>query len=171
MKKRIELMIAVNERAGSDDFYNRAQALGTLAAKSFLEVQKEERQQRRVSEEKQKNDLQKHRSQMTGLENIAETTLKVTDVLDYIKKQTARQPGWKKEVDGERFGVRLKNYLEGEFKTVDVHQVCIKVDIGDDTDSDKRMHQQVALELLRQLIRQLVVQYEYYISEGEGVKT
>ena len=33
-----------------------------------------------------------HRSQMTSLENIAESTFKTSDIFDYIKKQTSRFP-------------------------------------------------------------------------------
>ena len=33
-----------------------------------------------------------HRSQMTSLENIAESTFKTSDIFDYIKKQTSTFP-------------------------------------------------------------------------------
>src|SRR6266704_5723884 len=103
MKKRIELIIRVNKEAGSEEFYQKSQDLGILAAQSFREEQGRERQQR-------------HRAQMTGLENIAETTLKVTDVLDYVKKQIARQPGWTKTYQGKSFGESLKRYIENNLK-------------------------------------------------------
>src|ERR1700693_2666315 len=107
MKKRIELIIRVNKKAGSEEFYKKSQELGILAAQAFRDEQGRERQQR-------------HRAQMTGLENIAETTLKVTDVLDYVKKQTARQKGWQKEVgeNKERFGEILKKEIENGLTTV-----------------------------------------------------
>ncbi len=81
MNKRTMIILRVNEQA--EQFYDKSEELGTLAAQSFLEEHRRERRER-------------HRAQMTGLENIAETTLKATDVLDYIKKQIARQPAWKK---------------------------------------------------------------------------
>ncbi len=90
-------------------------------------------------------------------------------MLDYIKKQTARQDGWKKELkeyEGKRFGEILKNYIEHDLDTIR-NKVCGKVGIGDTTDEDKRDRQQVYLHLIRQLIRQIVVQYEYEVSELE----
>jgi hypothetical protein len=154
MKKRIELIIRVNKQAGSDEFYKKSQELGMLAAQSFRDERGRERQQR-------------HRAQMTGLENIAETTLKVTDILDYIKKQTARQRGWQKEVGakGERFGESLKNYIESGLETF-LNKVCNDfTDIS--TDEGKQDRQEAYLQLVRQLIRQLVVQYEYQVSQAE----
>ena len=38
----------------------------------------------------------KHRSQMTSLESIAESALKTSDILDYVKKQTARFDYWRR---------------------------------------------------------------------------
>ena len=152
MNKRMELIIRVNKEAGKDDFYAASQRLGLLAAQSFRDEQGRERQNR-------------HRAQMTGLENIAETTLKVTDVLDYIKKQTARQKGWQNKVgkQGERFGESLKTYIESGLQPF-VDSVCSNGFINDSTLEDKLERQRVYLELIRQLIRQLVVQYEYQIS-------
>ena len=37
MKKRIELIIRVNKEAGSEEFYQKSQDLGILAAQSFRE--------------------------------------------------------------------------------------------------------------------------------------
>jgi hypothetical protein len=154
MKKRIELIIRVNKQAGSEEFYKKSQDLGMLAAQSLGEEQGRERQQR-------------HRAQMTGLENIAETTLKVTDILDYIKKQTARQKGWQKEVgaNGERFGESLKKYIESGLETF-VNNVCYGL-IDRTTDEGKQERQEAYLQLVRQLIRQLVVRYEYQVSQVE----
>ena len=154
MKKRIELIIRVNKEAGSEEFYQKSQDLGILAAQSFREEQGRERQQR-------------HRAQMTGLENIAETTLKVTDVLDYVKKQTARQKGWQKEVGAnkERFGEVLKKEIESGLKTF-VDNVCNGF-IESVTDEGKRDRQEAYLQLVRQFIRQLVVRYEYQVSQVE----
>lgn len=153
MKKHLQLILRVNERAGTEAFYKKSQELGALAAQSFKEVRGREKQ--------------RHRSQMTGLENIAETTLKVTDVLDYIKKQTARQEGWKKEVgpNKERFGVTLKTYIEDVLKE-DVEAVC-KGFINSNSDEERHQRQEVYLQLIRQAIRQLVVHYEYQIETEE----
>jgi transcription initiation factor TFIID subunit TAF12 len=145
--KRIELIIRVNKQAGSEEFYQKSQDLGMLAAQSFRGEQ--------------------GRSQMTGLENMAETTLKVTDVLDYIKKQTARQRGWQKEVGshGERFGESLKKYIESGLESF-VKEVCFN-SINSTTSEGKQERQEAYLELVRQSIRQIVVQYEYQVSQQE----
>lgn len=153
MNKRTKIMVYVNEQADTKNFYDKSQELGTLAAESFREQDND-------------NKKKRHRAQMTGLENIAETTMKVSDVLDYIKKQTARQPGWTAEYDGQRFGESLKNYIEHDLDTIR-NTVCGRVGIGDTTNEDKRDRQQVYLHLIRQLIRQIVVQYEYEVSELE----
>ncbi len=153
MNRRMKIIVYVNEQADTKIFYDKSQELGMLAVKSFQE-------QRSGTKKNQ------HRAQMTSLENIAETTLKVSDVLDYIKKQTAHQDGWKNEYEGKRFGESLKNYIEHDLDNIR-NDVCRNVGIGYMTDIDKRDRQQVYLHLIRQLIRQIVVQYEYEVSELE----
>lgn len=147
MNKRTMIMLCINEQA--ELFYEKSQELGLLAAQSFSEERGKERQQR-------------HRAQMTGLENIAETTLKATDVLDYIKKQIARQEGWR----DKSFGEILKSYIENNLKA-DVATICASVGIDDKTEEDRRERQQIYLQLIRQFIRQIVVQYEYCVSQPE----
>jgi hypothetical protein len=156
MNKRIQLIMRVNEEAGREDFYEQSQKFGMDAIKSFKGEQNQER----------------HRSQMTGLENIAETTLKVTDVLDFIKKQTAQQrgradkdgQGWKKKVgeNGELFGELLINHIKDGL-TPYIDHVCLDF-IDSATEQGKRERQEVHLELVRQFIRQLVVRYEYEMA-------
>lgn len=111
-----------------------------------------------------------HRSQMTGLENIAESVLKATDILDFIKRQTARFPYWRQTFPGEKpsdeaFGERLKNYLEKELKTR-CNAICnAKVlNIGEETDEDKTLRRHIYLLLIRQFLRHVVAEYEYRVS-------
>ena len=162
MNKHTLIILRVNERA--EGFYDKSLELGTLAAQTFLEEIEQERQQHRTSAEQEARALQKHRAQLTGLENIAETTLKFTDVLDYIKKQIARQPGWKNEYQGQRFGESLKKYIEGHIKE-QAGYICNEVGTNMSTDEGKREHQHIYLQLIRQFIRQIVVQYEYRVSQ------
>lgn len=114
----------------------------------------------------------RHRSQMTGLENIAESTFKTSDIFDYIKKQTARFPNWrqpdpKAKDPNQGFGERLKEYLEKDLArrlaTVCDHR---RLDIGDTTDDQKQERRRIYLLLIRQFIRQMVVEYEYQVSPG-----
>src|SRR5438270_10701093 len=63
-----------------------------------------------------------HRSQMTNLENIAESAFKATDIFDYIKKQTARFSYWPQPFPDDRhgkisFGERLTRYLQDNLRT------------------------------------------------------
>ena len=148
MNKRTMIMLRVNEQA--ELFYEKSQELGILAAQSFGGERGKEPQQ------------QRHRAQMTSLENIAETTLKATDVLDYIKKQIARQAEWR----NKGFGENLKSYIEKNLKA-DVATICASVGIDNKTEEDRRERQQIYLLLIRQFIRQIVVQYEYRVSQSE----
>ena len=148
MNRRTMIILRVNEQA--ENFYEKSKELGMLAAQSFFDVNQRERG--------------KHRSQMTGLENIAETTLKATDVFDYIKKQMARErSGW---TTIHQFGENLKQYIENGL-TPTINAICDDIGIGSTTEQDRRDRQQVRLQLIRQLIRQVVVHYEYQVSELE----
>ena len=175
-------MILVNERA--EDFYDKSEQLGTLAAETFLEEIHYQGHGGLTS--KDERTLQRHRAQLTGLENIAETTLKAADVLDYIKKQIARpdRKGWREEYKGEhfgeslkqmeaykgkRFGESLKQMIENNLKA-DVEHICAEMRIGKESDEHKRDRQYIYLQLIRQLVRQVVVQYEYRVSEIEEKK-
>lgn len=136
----------------ADILYKDAIDLGDHAAEAF--------------EGLKENEQRRHRSQMTGLENIAETTLKVSDVLDYIKKQTARREYWRapssQSKDG--FGKRLKEYLENSL-ALKAKAICNSVGINQQADPNGRARRHVHLLLIRQFIRQLVVQYEYRASD------
>lgn len=142
--KRMKIIIRVNEQA--EQFYGKAQELGELAAQSFSTMSSAEKG--------------RHRSQMKGLENIADTTFKVSDVLDYIKKQIARRKGWTTVIAGQSLGESLKTYIEKDLKSA-VESVCASVGIKNATEQDARDRQRIHLDLTRQLVRQIVVHYEY----------
>jgi hypothetical protein len=193
----------------AEAMYDDAIRLGNHAAYAFKDLSRSKRNS--------------HRSQMTGLENIAESALKTSDIFDYIKKQTARFDYWRKEFpvskedqnkelyealknfleqeikdrhddhkdpneglfevlknfleqetknrrdirdDNTGFGEALKSFLEREVKRRR-DRICRVLDIGDVTDEDKYKRQQIYLQLIRQFIRHLVVQYEYCASQEE----
>jgi len=150
MNQKMKIIREVNNQA--ELFYNDAVSLGDHAASALKKT---------------------HRSQMTGLENIAESTLKTTDVFDYIKKQIARYDYWRKPPRDQRdanegFGQRLKNYLETKLPER-IIIVSDAVGIGNDTDEDKQERREIYLLLMRQFIRQVVVQYEYRANqENQG---
>jgi len=151
MNPEMKIIREVNIQA--ENFYNAAVKLGDHAAYT-LKAQ--------------------HRSQMTNLENIAESAFKATDILDYIKKQTARFTYWRQPFPEDKdantgFGERLKDYLENQLQTTLVN-ICgpKRLDIGNTTDEDKQERRRIYLLLIRQFIRQMVVEYEYQVSLGNA---
>jgi hypothetical protein len=115
-----------------------------------------------------------HRSQMTGLENIADSSPKVSDILDYIKRQTARFPYWRQSFPGETpsdeaFGERLKDYLEKDLKDKR-DAICSRLEIGDESEPHKTWRRHTYLLLIRQFVRQVVAEYEYRVSFGPDRK-
>jgi hypothetical protein len=70
--QEIKIIHEVNDRA--EKFYEDAVKIGDHAAHALG---------------------RSHRSQLTGLENVAESALKITDIFDYIKRQTARYSYWR----------------------------------------------------------------------------
>ena len=134
--------------ADSDAFYEKAQQLGQHAAYALKD---------------------RHRAQLTGLENIAESTFKTTDILDYIKKQIARYRFWQQgfpqsENPTVGFGESLKNYLEQDLRARRDTLCNGRLKIGDKTDEEKLLRRRVYLLLIRQFIRKMVVEYEYRVS-------
>src|SRR5581483_2602929 len=130
--------------------------MGELAMRAFVG---------RQSEDEQAKSRERHRAQLTGLENIAETAHKVSEVLDFIKKQFAR-PGldaWRKPVRGKRFGEEVKNFIEQNLKE-EARNICLELALPAQGEEGQRYEQEIYLELIRQFIRQLVVHYEYLVQ-------
>jgi hypothetical protein len=149
MKKEMQIIREVNIQA--ENFYEDALQLGQHAAYAL-----------------KKN----HRAQMTGLENIANSALKVSDILDYIKRQTARFPSWRQsfpqpedadENAKKAFGERLRHYLESTL-IGKRNAICKRLNIADKTDEERDWRRRVYLLLIRQFLRQMVIHYEYCVS-------
>ena len=94
------------------------------------------------------------KAQLRNLENIANSTLKVSDVLDYIKRQTARMNEWKKQ----GFGKRMLKYVEEDIDTQKkdifdnlAHCTILTQSETDDLQSHQVefMKQNVAMQLIR----------------------
>lgn len=154
MNRKMQIIREVNNQAES--FYRDAVELGDHAAIALTD---------------------RHRAQLTGLENIAESAQKTSDVFDYIKKQIARYDYWRKPLreqqqqqDGNQgFGERLKMYLETRLPTR-IENIFRAIGetgaAGDERDQERR---EIYLLLMRQFIRQVVVEYEYQASKkGQG---
>ncbi len=150
MNRKMKIIREVNYQA--ELFYSDAVGLGDHAAAALKKT---------------------HRSQMTSLENIAESTLKVTDVFDYLKKQISRYEYWRKPLRDQKdahegFGERLKTYLETKLPERIV-PISTAIGNGNESDEDKQERREVYLLLMRQFIRQMVVQYEYRVNqENQG---
>ncbi|HEY1350595.1 MAG TPA: hypothetical protein VGF67_13305 [Ktedonobacteraceae bacterium] len=145
MNTAMQVILEISFEA--DDSYHQAAAFGYHAAQALQN---------------------KHRSQLTGLENIAESTVKIADILDYIKKQTARFPHWRQPLaqggQGQQgFGERLRIYLEQDLKQRR-DAVCGRLKLGDASYSEKQERRRIYLLLIRQFIRSMVAAYEYEVS-------
>ena len=141
--RELKIIIEVNEAA--EQFYEESTKLGEHAAHVITN---------------------KHRSQLTNLENVANSAFKSSDIFDYIKRQTARYNFWRQPHKGhsnQPFGERLLKQLEQDLKGRR-DNICTKLEIGDTTDEDRRLRRHVYLLLIRQFIRQMVVQYEFQTS-------
>jgi|Deesub1362A_J573_1020465.scaffolds.fasta_scaffold00513_5 hypothetical protein len=112
----------------ADLFYTEAEDLGKIA---------------------HQNNLDRH--QLKGLQRIAESAFKVSDVLDYIKIQTGRHEKWR----NRKFGPKLLNYIREELKRRRT-EVCRVIGL-----QEKGIEaQQVYLYLIRAFVRQMVAYYE-----------
>lgn len=129
MNQRLIILKEVAMRA--DNFQSQAEKMGKIAAKAF-----------------------ETKRPMRNLENIANGAMKVSDVLNYVKRQTGKSSKgekWKK--DG--FGEELLNIVENRhLKERD--RICEKLRV-----SSEETRLDVYLLLIREFIRQLVVYYEY----------
>jgi hypothetical protein len=130
-------MIKVAEAA--DNFGNKPIELGEIAASSCHEDQKDK-----------KKKLEK--SQIRGLQNFACSTTMVTDIKDYIKRQTGRHDSWK----FNDFGKSLLSEIIKLSQTAE----NIKNEIPD----QKPDGREINLLLIREFIKQLVSHYLYVRS-------
>lgn len=114
-----------------------------------------------------------HRAQITGLESIAESAFKTSDVFDYLKKQIARFTYWRlpfpEHPDATLgFGERLKRYLEQNL-TQTLDALCARLK-DDQTTVDQQTRRRIHLLLIRQFLRQMAAEYEYQVSPGTKKK-
>lgn len=144
-QNKIDEMKVIREvNIQAEAFYQEAKKLGDQAADAFGE---------------------KHRAQITGLENIAETALKTSDIFDYVKLQTARHEQWRTGNFGKTLIERLETELANRRKSI-----CAHLKISDKTEEGRQEQRRIYLLLIRQFIRQLAVQYEFQVSLGKGAR-
>jgi hypothetical protein len=141
--RELKIILEVNEAA--EQFYPESFKLGEHAAAVITN---------------------RHRSQLTNLEHVANSAFKASDVFDYIKRQTARYEYWRKPHPGysdEIFGLRLLNLLAKDLE-VRRNDICSRLEISHQSDEDRHLYRHVYLLLMRQCIQQMVVQYEFSAS-------
>ena len=118
-----------------DSLYERVQALGNVAGLALGNAK---------------------RSQITGLESIANSALKVGDVRDYLKLRTARQREWQTEGAGQQ----VLTFIEQDLGAAR-SRVCKMLNI-----EDPGQRQAVYLMLIREFVRQLAAHYEFVVKFG-----
>lgn len=124
----------------ADAFYDDAKKLGELAARSLG---------------------QNKRSQATGLESIANSSQKVSDVFDYVKLRTARQKEWQKDNLGKELITNLEKLA------LKRDRICADLHIEGQTFEGRTIHQEVYILLIRAFVSQFAAQYEYAVSISE----
>lgn len=141
MSQQLKINREVNIEVDREGFRASAKELGERAAGIFTGNQK---------------------SQMKNLENITNSAHKMTDVLNFIKRQTGKAKagdGWKRS----NFGQRLLEQLEMNVERK-VGPICQALAFGEG-DAPGRMD--IKLRLAREYIRQLVVHYEYRLGDDQ----
>jgi len=107
------------------------------------------------------------RAQITGLESIANSSLKVSDVLDYLKKQTAKAKAGKewRQVDTahKELGQQLIAFIREDLR-VKRDAVCNSVSNSTGQGASELEKQQVFLALIREFVRQVAAHYELGVS-------
>ncbi len=135
MNNQMKILKEIGMKA--DIFRTQTESLGKIAAEAFSD---------------------KHKAQLKGLENIANSALKVSDILNYIKRQTGKSEANKKWKQ-DKFGEKLLKEIEENLKKYRDH---ISGNLKITSDEQKL---DVYLRLIREFVRQVVIFYEYEISK------
>ncbi len=97
----------------------------------------------------------KKRSQITGLESLANSTQKVSDVFNYVKIRTARQREWKEH----SFGRELLSYMETTL--AQKREIVIANLKAQEFQPGNYQQQEIYILLIRAFVSQLAAHYEY----------
>ena len=143
-QKRIQIIREVSLCADLPGFYEKSEALGNKAATALT---------------------RKKRAQISGLENIANSALKTTDVFDFIKVRSARHKEWQEG----NWGPELLNFLQDnaaqksglrQYRL----QICHNLALDQESADGILVH----LLLIREFVRQMAAQYEYACYKDKG---
>lgn len=136
MRRELQLVRAIALKA--DQLYDEAVKLGQLAAQNL-------------------SGESGRRSQVTQLEAVANSAIKVSDVLDYVKRQTGKSSAWQKD----ELGLRLVGFLDSTLRgSMDHLQILPAV-----TDPAERQH--AHLELIRAVVHQIAAHYEFGRAQAQ----
>jgi hypothetical protein len=139
-QQRLRVLRAVAQQADRDEVRGKAEELGRLAAEGLT---------------------RNRRAQVTGLENAANSAMKTSDVLDYIKLRAARHKEW---MHGN-WGPDLLDYLSGSdpqaapLSNLRLIRNKICTDLNIKPDSAEGLD--VYVLLIREFLRQFSAEYEY----------
>ena len=140
----LQIARAVAKELDNDDVYARAKNLGNKA-------------------------MGLKRSQISGLENIANGSRKVSDVLDYLKLRTARHKEWQ----NNGIGAELLHELEQELRKLrDGIWKELEQQVEQQVKADERdyVRQDVYMRLIRGYVAQVAAQYEYAsMQQGRAI--
>ncbi len=120
----------------ADHFYMQAQELGELAATA-----------------------QTKRAQITGLEGIANSADKTSDIFDFIKLRAARHKEWRERDWGKKLLAVLSTDLRAK-----KDDICNDLKIEPQTLDSLEVH----LLLIREFVRQVAAHYEYAEYDRNG---
>lgn len=139
---RLQMMREVAEEADSEPFYATAKSLGETAAQKMTG---------------------RHRSQITDLKEVADTAMKVTDVLNHVKNQTARRAYWLE------LGPALLDVIETDLAGRKA-SICARLTaLSKEPHERAKQEQQIHLSLIREFVRQLAAHYEYRLLDERGL--
>lgn len=109
--------------------------------------------------------LGRDRSQIKKLENIANSTLKASDVLDYIKKQTGKHREWHHQnTSQQKIGSQLIDFISDTLKKRRDLVCDFVASVHGQPEVTDRERQQAYIALIREFIRQVSAQYELEVS-------
>lgn len=131
MSQQLRMQILREVALRADGFSEQAEDLGKRAAQALTDSK---------------------RAQITGLEGVANSALKVTDVLDFVKIRTARHKEWREN----SWGPDLLRFLHHDLRE-QRKQICVALHIDHQSADGLEVH----LLLIRELVRQLAAHYEY----------
>lgn len=144
-QKRIQIIREVSLCADLPGFYEKSEALGNKAATALT---------------------RKKRAQISGLENIANSALNVTDVFDFIKVRSARHKEWQEG----NWGPELLNLparqcgTEKRTASIQASDSQKYFGLGSGVADGILVH----LLLIREFVRQMAAQYEYACYKDKG---